>query len=185
MTTEKGTHMNPTEIDTQLLALLRDLSRAESDKAHWSRCLARRHEAKLQQWHDEAAAKVTAIRQQIAPLDALYAEHQWSRFFIVTSSSGHIHSTMHCHSCNRGRNFTTFALMPSLSGSTTDAAVARLGSALCSHCFPTAPAAHREQTKISQRAAQALLDTGDEAEFDKVIEDQRKRAARKAAKAGA
>ena len=185
MTTEKGTHMNPTATDTQLLALLRDLSRAESDKAHWSRCLARRNEAKVQQWHDEAAAKVSAIRQQIAPLDALYAEHQWSRFFIVTSSSGHIHRTMHCHSCNKGRNFTTFALMPSLSGSTTDAAVARLGSALCSHCFPTAPAEQREQTKISQRAAQALLDTGDESEFDRVIADQQKRAARKAAKAGA
>jgi hypothetical protein len=185
MITEKGTTMNPTEIDTQLLALLGRLSRAENSKAHWSRCLARHHETAMQKWHDEEAAKVDAIRKQIAPLDALYAEHQWSRFFIVTSSSGHIHRTMHCHSCNKGRNFTTFALMPSLSGSTTDAAVARLGSALCSHCFPTAPAEQREQTKISQRAAQALLDTGDEAEFDKVIEDQRKRAARKAAKAGA
>jgi hypothetical protein len=185
MTTTKGTDMTPTEIDTQLLALLRDLNRAESNKAHWSRCLARRNEAKIQQWHDEEAVKVAAIRQQIAPLDALYAEHKWSRFFIVTSSSGHIHSTMHCHSCNKGRNFTTFALMPSLSGSTVDAAVARLGSALCSHCFPNAPTEYREQTKISQRAAQALLDTGDEAEFDKVIADQQQRAARKAAKAGA
>jgi hypothetical protein len=185
MTTTKGTDMTPTEIDTQLLTLLGHLSRAENSKAHWSRCLARRHEAAMQKWHDEEAAKVDAIRKQIAPLDALYAEQKWSRFFIVTSSSGHIHSTMHCHSCNKGRNFTTFALMPSLSGSTTDAAVARLGSALCSHCFPTAPADQREQMKISQRAAQALLDTGDEAEFDAVIADQRQRAARKAAKAGA
>jgi len=177
--------MNPTEIDTQLLALLRDLNRAESNKAHWSRCLARRQESSVQQWHDEAAAKVAAVRQQIAPLDALYAEHNWSRFFIVTSSSGHIHKSMHCHSCNKGRYFTTFALMPSLSGSTTDAAVARLGAALCSHCFPEAPTEQREQTKISQRAAQALLDSGDESQFDAVIADQQKRAARKAAKASA
>lgn len=188
MTTTKGTHMNtvnPTEIDTQLLSLLRDLNRAESDKAHWSRCLARRQETRVQQWHDEAAVKVAAIRQKIKPLDDLYAQHNWSRFFIVTSSSGHIHKSMHCHSCNKGRSFTTFALMPSLSGSTTDAAVARLGSALCSHCFPEAPTDQREQMKISQRAAQALLDTGDESQFDAVIADQQKRAARKAAKVGA
>lgn len=161
--------VNPSEIDTQLLSLLRDLNRAEIDKAHWSRCLARRQETSVQKWHDEAAAKVAAIRQQIAPLDDLYSQHNWSRFFIVTSSSGHIHRSMHCHSCNKGRQFTTFALMPSLSGSTTDAAVARLGSALCSHCFPEAPADQREQIKISQRAAQALLDTGDESEFDAVL----------------
>jgi hypothetical protein len=172
MTATKGTHMNkvnPSEIDTQLLSLLRDLNRAESDKAHWSRCLARRQETTVQQWHDEAAVKVAAIRAKIAPLDDLYAQHNWSRFFIVTSSSGHIHRTMHCHSCNKGRNFTSFALMPSLSGSSTDAAVARLGSALCSHCFPEAPTDQCEQTKINQRAAQVLLDTGDESEFDAVL----------------
>ena len=178
------TQTTPSEIDTQLLALLRDLNSAETSMAHWSRCLARRHETALQQWHDEAAATVAAVSQKIASLDNLYAQHNWSRFFIVTSSSGHIHKSMHCHSCNKGRQFTSFALMPSLSGSTTDAAVARLGSALCSHCFPTAPADQREQTKISQRAAQALLATGDESEFDAVIKDQKQRAARKAAKAG-
>lgn len=172
MTATKGTQMNkvnPSEIDTQLLALLRDLNRAETEKAHWSRCLARRQEMSVQKWHDEAAAKVAAIREQIAPLDDLYAQHNWSRFFIVTSSSGHIHKSMYCHSCNKGRSFTTFALMPSLSGSTTDAAVARLGAALCSHCFPEAPTHQQEQMKISQRAAQALLETGDEAEFDAVL----------------
>jgi len=170
------------EIDTQLLGLLRDLNSAEISKHHWKNCLTRHYEAGLQEAYDRAVAKVAKIKSEIAPLDDLYAQHKWSRFFIVTSSSGHIHNSMNCHSCNKGRSFTTFALMPSLSGSTTEAAVARLGAALCSHCFPTAPAEHREQIKISQRAAQALLDTGNESEFDRVIADQQKRASRKAEK---
>lgn len=177
--------MNPSEVDTQLLSLLRSLNTAEITQQHWARCLTRRNEAEMQKWHDEAATKVAAIREQIASLNALHDEHKWSRFFIVTSSSGHIHKSMHCHSCNKGRSFTSFALMPSLSGSTTDAAVARLGSALCSHCFPEAPTHQCEQTKISQRAAEALLETGDESKFDAVLAEQQQRAARKAAKASA
>lgn len=130
-------------------------------------------------------AKVDAIAKTIDALEANYAAQKWSRFFLVVSSAGHIHANMHCHTCNKGRRATSFTLFPSLSGCTSEEAVARLGSALCSVCFPEAPVAHREQTKISQRAAEELKNTGDEAKFDEVIAKANARAAKKLAKAGA
>jgi hypothetical protein len=133
----------------------------------------------------KAQAKVDAITKTIAKLEANYAAQKWSRFFLVVSSAGHIHASMGCHTCNKGRRETSFTLFPSLSGCTSEEAVARLGSALCSVCFPEAPVAHREQTKINQRAAEELMNTGNESAFDEVIAKANARAAKKLAKAGA
>lgn len=127
---------------------------------------------------------VNGHNEWINELEANYDAHKWSRFFLVVSSSGHIHSNMNCHTCNKGMRQTQFTLFPSLSGCTSEEAVARLGSALCSVCFPNAPVAHREQTKISQAAAEALANTGFESNFDEVINKQIARAAKRLAKAG-
>lgn len=132
----------------------------------------------------KAQAKVDAIAKTIRNLEANYAAQKWSRFFLVVSSAGHIHANMNCHTCNKGRRETSFTLFPSLSGCTSEEAVARLGSALCSVCFPEAPVAHREQMKVSQRAAEELMNTGDESKFDEVIAKANARAAKKLAKAG-
>lgn len=133
----------------------------------------------------KAQAKVDAIAKTIDILEANYRKQWWSRFYLVVSSAGHIHASMDCHTCNKGRRETSFTLFPSLSGCTSEEAVARLGSALCSVCFPEAPVAHREQMKISQRAAEELKNTGDESKFDEVIAKANARAAKKLAKAGA
>jgi hypothetical protein len=34
----------------------------------------------------------------------------WTRFFLVVSSAGHVHSSRSCHTCNKGRRSTQFAL---------------------------------------------------------------------------
>lgn len=87
--------------------------------------------------------EVTALRQrdiareEIAEQEAAYTG--WSRFFLVTSSSGHVHSSMHCSTC---RPTTTYGWMPELSGQTETQAVTLLGPSLCSVCFPTAPVEH-------------------------------------------
>lgn len=60
----------------------------------------------------------------------------WSRFFLVTSSAGHVHSSMQCSSC---RPTTRYGWLPELSGKTEAQAVDELGPALCSVCFPSAP----------------------------------------------
>lgn len=88
----------------------------------------------------------------VRKLEELYTG--WSRFFLVTSSNGHVHSSMHCSTC---RPTTTYGWLPELSGSTEAEAVADLGSNLCSVCFPTAPVEH-QGGKLT--AAQARNRTG-------------------------
>lgn len=61
----------------------------------------------------------------------------WSRFFLV--NAGHIHRSMSCSSCNKGRSATVFSWLPELSGLTEADAVAAHGAHLCTVCFPTAP----------------------------------------------
>lgn len=82
---------------------------------------------------DREDTRITAEQQ---PLDAEYNRRPWSRFFLVTSSDGHIHSSMFCHTC---RWSTTYGWLPELSGQSEADAVALRGPALCTVCFPSAP----------------------------------------------
>lgn len=78
-------------------------------------------------------ARITAEQQ---PLHAEYASRPWSRFFLVTSSAGHIHSSMDCDSCYPT---TEYGWRPDLSGKTEAEAVEACGPALCTFCFRSAP----------------------------------------------
>lgn len=69
-------------------------------------------------------------------LDSEHKRRPWSRFFLVTSSAGHIHKSMDCSTCNKK---TEFGWLPNLSGKSEADAVAEHGPALCTTCFPTAP----------------------------------------------
>jgi hypothetical protein len=100
--------------------------------------------------YTECVAAHTAALAVVRELDAYYTG--WSRFFLVTSSAGHVHSSTGCHTC---RYSTTYGWMPELSGKTEAEAVAKLGPALCSMCFPTAPVAH-QGGKITKAAAVKL-----------------------------
>lgn len=84
----------------------------------------------------ELRAELRRTADAMKPLDATYAEHHWSRFFLVTSSAGHIHSSMSCSTC---RPTTTYGWLPELSGHTEAEAVEAHGPALCSVCFASAP----------------------------------------------
>lgn len=63
----------------------------------------------------------------------------WSRFFTVQQHNGHVHSSMHCQTCNRNGQPTSFGWNPKLSGKSEAEAVAELGPSLCTVCFPSAP----------------------------------------------
>lgn len=91
-------------------------------------------------------AEIEKIRE---PFEALFEQERWSRFFLVTSSQGHIHSSMSCGTC---RPTTTFGWLPELSGSTEAEAVEQQGPALCTVCFPSAPLEWTAE-KISKAAA--------------------------------
>lgn len=112
--------------------------------------------------------------------DEQWIARQWNRYFLVCSSNGHIHSSTSCHTCNKGKNATQFALVPSLSGTSVEDAVSKLGSGLCSVCFPDAPVEYREQIKISKAQATVLLEQG-EAAFDEAVAKAEARKAKKAA----
>ncbi len=90
--------------------------------------------------HDTLIAQHGAIRDQAAPLEAIYRAEQWSRFFIVQNNNGHIHSSMECSTCNRQTSERTrFGWLPNLSGLNEADAVEAHGMILCSVCFPSAP----------------------------------------------
>ncbi len=86
---------------------------------------------------NEIVAEIKELKAEQAPLDAEFAAAPWSRFFLVTSSAGgHIHSSMHCSSCNFR---TGFSWLPTLSGLSEKDAVAAHGAILCTVCYPSAP----------------------------------------------
>lgn len=85
---------------------------------------------------EAARIEQVEVENAMMPLQATYAEHRWSRFFLVVSSAGHIHSSTCCSTC---RPTTRYGWLPELSGKTEAEAVEAHGPALCSVCFPSAP----------------------------------------------
>jgi hypothetical protein len=128
---------------------------------------------------ERASADLTEAIGLVEEIDQEYKSRPWSRYWLVTSSDGHIHRDVGCSTCNKGREPTGFALVPYLSGSTVEAAVADLGPALCSVCFPGAPVEAREQARIPARVALALAEEGCEA-FQAARDKARQEAARRA-----
>lgn len=95
--------------------------------------------------HDE----IHRLRTRANELEDLYTG--WSRFFLVTSSAGHVHSSMHCSTC---RPETRFGWLPELSGQSEAEAVKDLGPTLCTVCFPTAPVKWTEGKKLTKAQAE-------------------------------
>jgi hypothetical protein len=103
----------------------------------------------------QALDKIVAARAAAEPLEAEYNAQPWSRFFLVTSSDGHIHSSMQCSTCYHD---TEFGWLPTLSGLTQADAVAEHGEILCSICFPDAPVAWTNGTSKKTQAERAARD---------------------------
>jgi hypothetical protein len=107
-----------------------------------------------------AEEKLEAARAQLAGLKAEeipFAEEWkrrggWPRYYLVTNSNGHIHSTTWCHTCNAR---TQFAWLTELSGSSAAACVADYGSQLCTVCFPGAPVEYTDGSNLGRLAIEA------------------------------
>jgi hypothetical protein len=81
-----------------------------------------------------------SARDASRPLDEEYiARGGWSRAFLVTSSDGHVHSSMHCSTCNNGQYRTSFHWQPEYSGADEAAIIAAAGYRACTVCYPNAP----------------------------------------------
>lgn len=99
----------------------------------------------------EEGEAIEALRDAEAELsDHAEGYEGWSRFFLVTSNNGHIHSSMGCTTCFPS---TSYNWVTELSGQSEEQAVEQLGEILCSKCFPSAPVAWSEGTRKTDKAA--------------------------------
>lgn len=109
-----------------------------------------------------------AIDAADAAIKALEAHEDgykgWKRYFLVVSSAGLIHASQNCHTCNKGRSATQFALLPSMSGlSDMSSLVETCGAALCSVCFPDAPTSWVDAVRLPTSVTLVLFEQGEDA----------------------
>lgn len=128
---------------------------------------------------DDVIERYERTAEAYVVADRAVNEHEkaytgWPRFFLVTSSDGLIHRDTRCSTCNKGRSATTFALLPSISGTTPETAVEVLGPALCSVCYPEAPVEMVDAVRIPARLAKVLFEEGEEAFVAAKAEYERK-----------
>ena len=91
-----------------------------------------------------------ANRREVEPLREEYARRNgWLRYFVVTSSTGHVHSNVYCSH----RGSTTYGWMPDYSGAEVDTMIAELGPVMCSKCYPDAPLAFTSKKITKAQAA--------------------------------
>jgi hypothetical protein len=104
----------------------------------------------------------------------------WSRAYLVTD--GHVHSSMHCSSCNRGEFPTRFSWMIDYSGKDMAEIVEAAGERACTICYPDAPVARRDKGE-NVTVPRSVMLTSEEIERAQAREAEAKRRAEKKAKA--
>lgn len=110
----------------------------------------------------DAIEKLAALTVEAAPYEAEYTRRGgWSRYFLVQNDNGHIHSSMHCSTCNREGIATRFGWMIEFSGKDEHELTDEIGPNACTVCFPWAETirvdfeAAERQRKTDERAAKA------------------------------
>jgi hypothetical protein len=98
--------------------------------------------ADLHTRYEASQEKAQVIFQETLPYENEYARRPWTRFFLVSNSGGHIHSSMHCSTCYPT---TRYGWLPNLSGLTEAEAVAAHGAILCTVCYPSAPVEYTDR----------------------------------------
>lgn len=148
----------PAEVDAQLVVHLEAAERARStirainrslesyrkQESFYYQATIERLERQLEEAeHEEAVAEAAA-----APMELEYAVRGgWPRFFLVTNSGGHVHSSMNCSTCYPT---TRFAWLPDLSGSDEQQVIDAAGDGACTVCFPNAPVADPARPRPNQ-----------------------------------
>jgi hypothetical protein len=114
---------------------------------------------------DAADAEIADLDERAGVLEAEFERRGgWSRAFLVYGDDGHVHSSMHCSTCNRAGKATRFAWMTDYSGADEADIVADAGWRACTVCYPSAPVGDErtlptrmftrdEQDKAADRAA--------------------------------
>jgi hypothetical protein len=102
------------------------------------------------------AARVKA-REAIEPYNEEFRRRPWLRYYLVTSSIGHVHRERDCSTCYFS---TTYAWLVELADCDEAAMVAEYGTKACTVCFPDAPtlpgwaaAEKREAAELAEKNA--------------------------------
>ena len=159
MTAElRPTQMTPAQIDTTIADLEDKIFRLTRDRKYAE---IRRDRTKAYAVHpkyaadevrqvyfrqniDKAEGEIENINAKIADLDTQvqrfnheYIERgRWNRYFLVTSSIGHVHRERTCSTC---LPTTQYAWLPQLSDCVESDMVDQYGEKACTVCFPNAP----------------------------------------------
>jgi hypothetical protein len=133
--------------------------------------------------------RLNQIKGSIAELDdavlaKLNAEFDrrggWPRAYLVTD--GHVHSSMHCSSCNNGMFPTRFSWMIDYSGKTHAEIIEAAGERACTVCYPDAPVARRDKD-ATVTVPKSVMFTPEEIERARLRDEEAARRTEKKAKA--
>jgi len=158
----------PAEIDEQIATLTLKLDAAYRtlnwlDSPQASRTFRREERVA------EQLAKIEELSIELRPLQNEYIRRgRWERAFLVTSSDGHVHSTMGCSTCHRD---TVFGWMTVLSGKTHAEIIEAIGENACTVCYPDAPVAQLSTAERKSRARAAVEERKAEREAAKVARE--------------
>jgi len=121
--------------------------------------------ADLENQIEQERALLDDVKMEAEPYEAEFtARGGWSRFYQVTNSNGHVHTSMHCSSCNSSTEFHWHA---DRSGSTDDEIVADAGEEACTFCFPNAPVDTTNRPSKMDTPARAQQKADRQARFEK------------------
>lgn len=76
------------------------------------------------------------LRAEAAPLEARYAAERWTRYYLVTNTNGHVHTSTRCRTCFET---TRFAWLTEQSGMSHANLTDLAGELSCAECFPNLP----------------------------------------------
>ena len=93
--------------------------------------------AHLREEIERYQTKIDELDAEAAPFDAEFERRgRWFRYFLVTSSDGHVHRGMNCSTC---WPTTEYVWLVELADKSAEAMVERYGIKACTVCFPDAP----------------------------------------------
>jgi len=114
--------------------------------------------------YDAAHAGIVELQDVIASYEAEYAKAPWTRYFPCLNTDGHIHASY--RGCSTVYHTTQMGWDTELSGESVEDAVTKLGPALCSVCFASAPVEHKSMT-LGQVAKARTQDERDAAKAER------------------
>ncbi len=101
---------------------------------------------------EKANAAMGWCREVIDACNKIYRERGcWKRYYLVTSSIGHVHRERYCSTCYPS---TAYAWLTELSDCDEGAMVEAWGEKACTICFPNAPTHPAWKKSVEEREAE-------------------------------